>query len=493
MRMKRSIRRQFAVIFIGLMAGCIMLCFLVNTLFLEQYYINSKVKVIHNAYESINAAANSDSYGTDAFIDSLNSVCNQNNITVCVLDADSKKKYASDNGGDRLDMELRLLGYLFGRTMENVKVIKETGEYTLQRVGPIGNEYLEMVGRLNSEISFIMRTPLESIKDSASIANRFFFQVGVFCAIMGGIIIWFVARKITDPILSLSKISERMVHLDFEAKYQGNAHNEIDLLGENINKLSQSLEHSISELKTANNELRKDIERKDRIDEMRREFLSNVSHELKTPIALIQGYAEGLLEEINADSENRQYYCEVIMDEAGKMNELVKKLMSLDKLESGANIVEFERFDIVTLIRNCIQSGEILAVNNEITVTFEDEQPLFVWADEYMTEEVFMNYFSNALHHCQADKVIKIWFEKKAGKVRINVYNSGNLIPEEAIEKVWDKFYKVDKARTREYGGSGVGLSIVKAIMESMNQCYGVENVKDGVLFWFELELVEQA
>ena len=184
-----------------------------------------------------------------------------------------------------------------------------------------------MYGRLSTGISFIMSSPIESIRESAKVAQRFFTFVGLVGVVAGGIIIWFASRKITKPILELSHISERMVHLDFDARYKGSSHNEIDMLGENINKLSTSLEKSISELKTANNELKKDIEKREQIDEMRKEFLSNVSHELKTPIALIQGYAEGLREGINEDSESREFYCEVIMDEASKMNNMVKKLL----------------------------------------------------------------------------------------------------------------------------------------------------------------------
>ena len=140
----------------------------------------------------------------------------------------------------------------------------------------------------------------------------------------------------------------------------------------------------------------------------------------------------------------------------------------------------------------------------------EEYPPIYVWADEYKTEEVFMNYFSNAVNHCRGEKKIIVSLLRQgedfseegtgegeapvenrgfgAGKVRVGVFNTGEPIPQEAIPHLWEKFYKVDKARTREYGGSGVGLSIVKAIMESMNQKYGVENYSDGVLFWFELE-----
>lgn len=484
--MKSSIRRQFALIFIMLMAGIILLCWLVNTLFLGEYYIRSKRQVIYEAYDTISKAAGSDSYDSLEFQEKLNDVCSKYNITVCVMDANSQTKYVSVNGGEQL--ELRLMGYIFGLPMDEVRVEEEGEDYRLQRTGKVGNEYLEMYGRLSSGISFIMRTPIESIRESADIANRFFFYVGCIGTIIGGIIIWLISKRMTKPILKLSQISERMVHLDFEAKYQERAHNEIDILGENINKLSESLEKSISDLKTANNELKKDIEKKEQIDEMRKEFLANVSHELKTPIALIQGYAEGLREGINDDPENRAFYCEVIMDEASKMNHMVKKLLTLNQLEFGNDVVSMERFNIVELIQSCLQSAGILTKQNQIEVRMANYQPIYVWADEFKIEEVFMNYFSNAVNHCSPQGYIEIKLEPDNDKVKVCVFNTGEPIPKEALSQIWDKFYKVDKARTREYGGSGIGLSIVKAIMDSMNQKYGVQNYNNGVMFWFELE-----
>lgn len=483
-----SIRIQFASIFIGLMAGTVLLCLFINNVFLGQYYIRSKTNIIYDAYESIAEAANSDSYGSMAFQNKIDDVCRKNNITLYIMDANSRSVYVSGNGGQEL--EKRLLGYVFGIPLENVTILEAGEDYWLQKTGREGNEYLEMYGRLNTGISFIMRTPLESIRQSAALANRFFAFVGCVGTVLGGLIIWFVSKRITKPILELNRISERMVNLDFEAKYEGNARNEIDMLGENINKLSVSLEKSISELKTANNELQKDIEKKEQIDEMRKEFLANVSHELKTPIALIQGYAEGLQEGINDDPESNAFYCEVIIDEAAKMNNMVKKLLTLNQLEFGNDVVTMERFDITAMVTNYIQSAAILTKQNEITVRMQDVPPIYVWADEFKAEEVFMNYFSNAVNHCAGEKIIDVKLEAKDGKVRVSVFNTGAPIPEESIEHIWEKFYKVDKARTREYGGSGVGLSIVKAIMESMNREYGVENYTNGVLFWFELETV---
>ena len=297
-----------------------------------------------------------------------------------------------------------------------------------------------------------------------------------------------VTNRITRPISELTGLSEKMSDLDFDARYQSCAGNEIDVLGDNFNKMSRKLESTISELKSANNKLQKDIEDKIKIDEMRKEFLDNVSHELKTPIALIQGYAEGLNENISDDPESREFYCEVIMDEAAKMNKLVKNLLTLNQLESGKDAPVMERFDIVSLIRGVLGSMHIMIEQKDATVIFEETEPVYVWADEFKIEEVVTNYTSNALNHLNGERKVEIKVLREDDCVKVTVFNTGTPIPEEDIPNLWNKFYKVDKARTREYGGSGIGLSIVKAIMESMNQKYGVCNYDNGVEFWFTLD-----
>lgn len=488
--MNHSIRKQFAIIFIGLMTGTILACLIVNNIFLEEYYLTNKQKALQGAYDKINLASVKGDISSDGFDIELRKVCGKYNISVIIMDADAKMLKTMGNDVDILGRQL--LDNLFNKTEGKAVILDEKENSVIQITFDqrTQTEYIEMWGILENGNVYLMRSALEGIKDSVAIANRFLAYVGACAVLISAIVIYLVSKKVTEPILELAAISEKMTRLDFEAKYNGKSKTEIAILGENINELSATLEGTISELKTANNELKKDIEKKNEIDEMRKEFLSNVSHELKTPIALIQGYAEGLKEGINDDAESREFYCDVIMDEAAKMNVMVKKLLTLNEIEFGNEVVAMERFDITALITNYVQSAEILTKQNEISVRMEEYPPVYVWADEFKTEEVFTNYFSNAINHCSGEKIIDVKLTKKQCRVRISVFNTGEPVPEESIAHLWEKFYKVDKARTREYGGSGVGLSIVKAIMDSMNQPYGVINYDNGVEFWFELETV---
>lgn len=371
------------------------------------------------------------------------------------------------------------------------KLIREKENYTIFKVYDerIGSHYLELFGKLDVGSFIYLRTNYQSMNENIAIFNRFIAYTGCGILLVGGVLMIFVGNSVAKPIVQITDIAQRMSELDFEVKYPVTSHDEIGVLGSCINMLSETLETTISELKMANNELQKDIEHKIQIDEMRKDFLSNVSHELKTPIALIQGYAEGLQDNINEDKESRDFYCEVIIDEAKKMNKMVKKLLTLNQIEFGNNQVNFDHFDIVSLIQNVVNSASLLAEQKEASMGFDKEyEPIYVWADEYMVEEIVTNYISNAINHVDFEKKIVVSLEQKGEVVRIKVFNNGRQIPEEELDKVWIKFYKVDKARTREYGGRGIGLSIVKAITDSMNRECGVLNHPDGVEFWFELD-----
>ncbi len=197
------------------------------------------------------------------------------------------------------------------------------------------------------------------------------------------------------------------------------------------------------------------------------------------------------------DAESRDLYCDVIMDEANKMNRMVKQLLTLNQLEFGAEVITMDRFDLTELFRGVIHSTAFLRDHENISLEFIDEdgadllqekEPVWVWADEFKTEEVMVNFMSNAIHYAAGQRHIRVSLEHREGCVRIKVFNTGSFIPEKDLEQIWVKFFKVDKARTREYGGSGIGLSIVKAIMDSFHQECGVYNLEDGVEFWFELD-----
>ena len=481
--------------FIGLMAVVLIANWLINTFFLESYYMMKKKQVLVDVYEVVRGVEDASEYADETFTDKLNEICIPNNISIVLMDESYQPVVGTLDSKSLMAMRARLWRYIVGETENGSQSeeIARTDDYVIQKVRESFNntDYLEIWGTLDTGYFFIMQLPIESIRDSVRISTEFLTYFSIVGIVLSVVLILWMSNRITEPIKELTDLSKKMADLDFDVKYTSGGDNEIGQLGVHFNTMSEALEKTISELKTANNELLKDNERKTQVDEMRKEFLANVSHELKTPIALIQGYAEGLKECINDDAESRDFYCEVIIDEAGKMNQMVKKLLTLNQLEFGNDTVNMERFDIVTLIRGVVQSAGILAQQKGVNMIFQETGPLYVWGDEFKVEEVVTNYVSNALNHVDFEKVIEVKVQKEGGKARISVFNTGRPIPQEDLDKIWIKFYKVDKARTREYGGSGIGLSIVKAIMDSFHQECGAINYDNGVEFWFTLDAKE--
>ena len=484
---KHSLTRQITSIVSLLVAGAILLCWVLNTTLLPRYYMHNKKEVLMENYQTISNASAQNELESDEFAVTFDNLCSNGNIMALILQQDGKVLRSSVNDLDALRTEFWDV-LLHGDKME---VLYSNKQYQLlQKTDTrLDSEYLVLVGVLENGDMVLMRTAVESIRESAAISNRFLLFAGAAVIVACILVAFFTTRHITKPLQQLTDISKRMVDLDFNAKYETDQSNsyEVEELGNHINRLSENLERTISELKTANVELQDDIEKKIQIDEMRKEFLSNVSHELKTPLALIQGYAEGLQECINDDAESREFYCDVIIDEADKMNRMVKKLLTLNQLEFGNDQVIMERFDMTELIRGVANSTRILMEQKGIRLELENSEEAWVWGDEFKVEEVITNYMSNAINHADGEKLIRVFYTRSEDKLRVSVFNTGQPIPEEDIEKIWVKFYKVDKARTREYGGSGIGLSIVKAIMDSFHQRCGVINHEDGVEFWMEL------
>lgn len=486
--MKHSIRKELSYVIIAIVSSILLLCILANVFFLKGFYLLNRKSEIMETYELLDLASAEKTISTEEFADKMRLVSESSDTSFIVLDED--KNPVLTNAFDVSFITHRINTLIDEDDQAQDRRFSEGFYAQVYKDSNTSKEYMEMFGKLKNNEYYLVRCPVESIEQSVSISNRFLLYVGFMGIVLGISVILVIADRMTRPVLELAEISSQMTDLNFEVKYKSRGKNEIDLLGENINEMSDKLESTISELKSANTILLNDIEKKEKLEEMRKEFISDVSHELKTPIALIQSYAEGIKEDVFDDEESRNYYLDVIIDESERMNNIVKKLMTLSELEFGKSDITIERFDIVVLLRNITDSMDMLFKQNEIDFEFTDrDKSIYVWSDDYKTEEVFTNYLSNAIHYCKYSKKVRVYLEEKDDFVTINVYNSGDRINDDVMEHLWDKFYKADKARSRDYGGSGIGLSIVKAVMESMSMDYGVKNVEDGVVFYFNLPI----
>ncbi|MDO5156727.1 MAG: HAMP domain-containing sensor histidine kinase [Eubacteriales bacterium] len=497
-RYKHSLRFKLTMLLMVMMVLTIFGSLAVTKLFARNYFLQELQNRMRNMYNNINQVFMIDGISEREIKAALSELAAKDEINIFVLQVDeqgNKRIYSSTNEESQMRASMQAIAQLLeGKNedeVENLFTENEEG-YSIFHQNydkDMNATFYDLLGVLDDGSLVALRSSATRFDESVIATMHLFSRVTIVVIIVGGFAMFWVSSYYVKPIHDMAVVAKRMARLDFDAKVNARSKDEIGELGECFNSMSKELEATISQLKTANAKLTRDIERKTQIDEMRKEFLSHVSHELKTPIALIQGYAEGLKENISDDVESREFYCEVIMDEANRMNTMVKKLLTLNELEFGDDKVSFERFDLVELIKNINESSDILLQQNDVNLIFEQEVPVFVWADEFMIEEVYTNYLTNAIHYANTESDVVISMESEDGIVRINVFNEGPNIAEEELEKIWVKFYKVDKARTREYGGSGVGLSIVAATMKQHGRKFGAYNKDNGVVFYFELEL----
>lgn len=492
--MKISLKTKLFGAFFGLIVFSVVLTWVLNSTLLQKYYYHNQRNTMRQSYNIIKDAYNNDSDNIMMDIEKIESL---RGTAILLFDKDLNVIYQSRQRNLQMLRENR---HIMGTAPSiDRKFIKDkisrlqtdTPNIEIRYDKRMESNFVSLYAKIDDNIYIYMGTPFAAIQESSQIAISFSILTGLLTLVLGGLIIYILTSRVTKPIVKLNVIAKKMAVLDFSEKYYVNRNDEIGTLGESINSLSKQLESSIRDLQQANLKLMQDIQKERQIDEMRKEFISNVSHELKTPIAIVQGYAEGLRLNVNDDEENKNFYCDVIIDEANKMDSMVRKLLELSELEFNQISLERDNFPINELITDVLKKKAILFAEKDAKVTFDSKgkDNVIVNADYYYIEQVFMNYLSNALNHMDDKKIINIDLEITDTKARVEVFNSGKNIPDEVIESIWMSFFKVDKARTRAYGGTGLGLSIVKAIQKAHNNAYGVINKPEGVMFWFETDL----
>lgn len=347
------------------------------------------------------------------------------------------------------------------------------------------NKYLFSAISVNGKIA-VGFTSLQYINEAVGVINifyKYFYIIAIIVIVLFSVI---YSQMITNPLKKISKVATKMSNLSFDEKCDVKNYDEIGRLGYTLNFLSTNLENALNSLTKANEELQKDINKKEKIENMRKEFIADVSHELKTPITLIKGYAEGIKDDVFS-AEEKEKSLDIIIEECEKMNTLVKDMLQISSLESGTIEIKKEEFLLNELIVNTIKKLNYSIEEKSITINLS-LQEIKVVADMFKIEQVITNFLSNAIRHTNIGGRISIEIFKEDSGVKVSFENSGEKISQEDLIKIWDKFYKVDKGRKRKDGGTGLGLSIVKNILDIHGWNYGVENTEDGVKFYFSLE-----
>ncbi|MCY6372241.1 sensor histidine kinase [Clostridium ganghwense] len=335
----------------------------------------------------------------------------------------------------------------------------------------------------NKEYIFVL-TSLQPVDEAIGIMKKYYGYMFLLAILFIVILSFAYSKMISKPLIKINNVAKNMANLDFSVCCEVKSEDELGSLSKSLNTLSKNLDNNMRELKKANEKLKDDIEKEKEQDKIRKEFVASVSHELKTPLGIMKGFAEGIKDGIYEDKKD--YYLEVIIDEIEKMNGLVLDMLELSKLEAGAHNLEKSNFDIKDIIVNTSDKFRHIAEDKNLKVDL-DIDCCEVYADAKKIEQVIVNLFSNAIRYSENSGFIKVKTEVKDKEINVYIENSGSHIPEEQLHKIWHRFYRVEKSRSKALGGTGLGLPIVKNILEMHKSKFGVRNTEQGVEFYFSL------
>ena len=330
---------------------------------------------------------------------------------------------------------------------------------------------LTIITSYNKNQLLIISTPFSSVKEPVNVITSFHLKIVLTALVLGYVLSIIISRVITASIIDMGETAKRVAQLDFSQEFKSYSKDEIGVLGENLNIMSAQLKDSIDKL-------HEDIEKERKIDKMRKEFISSVSHELKTPIAIINNYCEGLKEGIATDKETADFYLDVIMEETENMDKLVQSLLFLSRAERGFLSFKFEKFNIEEIIINEVKRAENLDTGKKnVVIKITDK---YFCGDRELLSVVIKNLIENSFKYVENNGEIEI----KVENGRFSIGNT-SYISEKEIENIWLPFYRADKARDRKLG-TGLGLAIIKEILQSHKLNFGAYKENDKIVFWFE-------
>lgn len=320
-------------------------------------------------------------------------------------------------------------------------------------------------------------TSLQPVNEAAGIINDYYVYIIIVALLLVLLTSFYYSRQIARPLLRISRTTRQMANLDFSEKIPVTTKDEIGDLSGNINELSERLHAHILQLE-------QDIEKEKQLEHTRKEFIAGVSHELKTPLSVIQSCLAILNDGVA--SHKREHYFAAMEDEVGRMNVLIDDMLELAKYESDTYKMDTGSFSIDAVInRVCTKLTPDFAAKQLLLQT--SLIPAQVQGNERRIEQVIVNFLTNAISYTPEQESIYVNASEERDTILICIENKGAHIPDEQLEKVWDRFYRGETSRHRSTGGTGLGLAISKKILEMHGVPYGVNNTSDGVMFYFQL------
>ncbi|MCU5506022.1 HAMP domain-containing histidine kinase, partial [Bacillus cereus] len=330
---------------------------------------------------------------------------------------------------------------------------------------------------------------LQPVNEAMLVLKDYYVYALIIVFLVIILLSFYYSKIIVKPLIKMNRVTKKMANFDFSEKLPVTADDEIGGLSGSINTLSVNLKDRIDRLNVANTKLQQDIERERQLEKTRKEFISGVSHELKTPLSVIRSFAEGIKDGVSKDTS---YYTDVILEETENMNRLIVEMLELAKLESGTYKLDMTTFSIGELTQQVYTKLLFSMEEKHLQVNVDADPSILVKANRSRIEQVVVNLLSNAIRYTPDGEKIQVSIIEAEDTVKIEIENTGNPIPEESLEKIWDRFYRLDASRSRHTGGTGLGLSIVKNILDLHHAEYGVYNTTNSVVFYFNLQKVKE-
>lgn len=495
MKLKKSITaKMFMITFIFfiLFISCVLIF---QTLFFEKFYISKKMNSFKKDFESFQVNYNKSQNDSD-IINYARDFEDQNNAKIAVVDKNGNLDFLTGSGSAVAESaSVRVIREVINNWVSDPEAVTDIKNSGGSKIYTFSNKAFNMenivcviIDKSTKEVLFAV-TSLQPVNEAASVMQEFYIYIFIGVIILILLLSIIYSNMITKPLINLNKTASRMANLNFSEEYIVSSDDEIGNLGNTLNFLSRNLNNAMTSLKRANAKLKKDIERERELERMRKEFVGGVSHELKTPISLIEGYAEGIKDDVFV-GEDKNYYIDVIIDESKKMGNLVSDMLDLSQLESGNFRLIYDNFYIDKLVNASVKKYYSIFNEKKIDVNLELKSEVLVYGDKIRIEQVLTNFITNAVRHAGEEGKISIEMHEKNEKIYIYVKNSGENIDKDELPKIWDKFYKIDKSRNRTAGGTGLGLAIVKNILLLHKSDFGTENFEGGVAFYFSLRKV---
>lgn len=488
----RSVKVKFFAAIAAVAVVFIVVISCLNLFFYDSYYMAQRQNSLTEIYEEIRTSYQE--ADVEALREVLFRIENSDSVRLSIIDASGSLIYDSDTARESQDIfgHSLLLNWQMEQLVRSalsaadpVKLNAGQVDFVAVQMRDLRENFLCLVGKLGDDY-LIERVPFTYMEQNSMFNSTFLLISGFVTLIICLALSAVLASHFTKPLIEMGEVAKSMTRLDFSKKYEGHREDEIGQLGDSLNLLSDHLEEAIRDLRASNEQLAQEIREKEQVDEMRREFIVNVSHELKTPIALIQGYAEGLTAGVAESPEDRDFYCQTIAEEADRMNTMVTQLLSLSRLELGRETVACTPVRLGECLRCAVDKTAVLRAGRDLTVVCTGDA--VVDSDARQIEQIVMNYMTNAIRYTPDGGRIELSVQRTADSgAQIAVFNEGEGVAEDELPRLWEKFYRTDKARSRASGGTGVGLSIVRASAALLGGTCGAENVPGGIVFWLAL------